>query len=64
MSCSLPAEYQPCCRVNTDVADRDPFDPDIVQATIGLCAPAALELTVLLQIVSAPLGRLSSVVHP
>ena len=64
MSCSLSAEYQACRRLEVDVADGHPFHLDIVEATIGLCAPAALELTVLLQIVSAPLGRLSSVVHP
>ena len=45
------------------MADRNPLYLDIVQAPIGLCAPAASGLTVLLQIVSAPLGCFSSIVH-
>lgn len=61
--CSILAEDQACHRMEIDMAERYPFHLDVVEATIRLYTPAALELTVLFCIVSASLGSLSSVVH-
>ena len=60
---SIPAEYQPCRRVNADVADRYPFHLDIIQASIRLSAPVALEEAILSLIVTAPFSCFSSIVH-
>ena len=64
MLSSIPAEYQARCRVNIDVADRDPLHLDIVQASIGLYTPVAPEVTILPLIIAAPFICQSSVVHP
>ena len=61
--CSILAEDQACHRMEIDMAERYPFHLDVVEATIRLYTPAALELTILFCIVSASLGSLSSVVH-
>jgi hypothetical protein len=45
------------------MVDRYPFHLDVVEASIRLGAPVALEQTVLLLIVSASLDRFPSVVH-
>jgi len=57
------AEYQARHRVNVDVADRYPLHQDIVEASIWLGAPVALEQTVLLLIIRASVGRFPSFVH-
>ena len=57
------AEHQARHRVNVDMADRYPFHHDIVEASIWLGAPVALEQTILLLIIRASLGCFPSVVH-
>jgi hypothetical protein len=57
------AEYQTRRRVNVDVADRYPLHQDIVEASIWLGTPVALEQAILLLIISASLGCFPSVAH-
>ena len=57
------AEHQARHRVNVDVADRYPLHQDIVEASVWLGAPVALEQTILLLIIRASLGCFPSVVH-
>jgi len=49
--------------VNIDVAYWNPFHTDVVEASIWLDAPVALEQTILPLIVSASFNRFSSVAH-
>ena len=47
LRCSILAENQACRRVESDMAGRYPLHLDVVEATIRLYTPAALELTIL-----------------